>query len=358
MKKNKSLENEQFIIGILTTEGKHSALTGNFKLFKDLSLKLAEKGGTAIIFPITLSFRENHLKGGYIFNKRKKGWVFTDYNGIPLVIYNRIPYRKSENTEQFHAFSAWCKEKGIPIFNSYFFKKWDIYTALSEDLKLRKHLPFTQLIQSKEQLERHLNNYLSLYLKPNDGSKGNGIYVLSKYEDDSYHIKGHNGIYGSTFFQNIWEKKINPLLLKREYILQKKTEIMKRDERSYDYRVLAHNVNNNWLVSGIGIRQSKVNGITTHVLKGGNIIGVEEISTAEDFEHIRDLTARTGKALERAFGDDCVKEFSMDVGKTINGEFFIFDVNSKPMKFDELEIYRNGLNHLVEIFLEYKNMNR
>lgn len=340
------------IVGILTTEGKQTALTGNFKLFRDISQKLAEKGGKTIVFTLN-SFQDNAIKGGYIYNQEKKVWTVADYSGIPNVIYNRIPYRKDENTGQFHQFSAWCQKYNVPMFNCSFFKKWDIYTALLKDSKLKNHLPFTQLIQSKEQLEQHLHGHSSLYLKPNDGSKGNGIYILSKQEDHNYHIKGHNGMYGSTFFQNIWEKKINPLLLKREYIFQYKTEIMKHNERQYDYRVFAHNVKKNWVVSGIGIRQGKMNGITTHVLKGGTVMEIDDVTKPEDIGQIHYLTARCGDTLEKSFGVGCIKEFSMDIGKSTGGEFYIFDVNSKPMKFDEPDIYEKGLNHLVDIFLEY-----
>lgn len=357
MKTNKKLRKETFIVGILTTAGKNSAITGNLSLFRDLSTRLEKKGGKVILFTPD-SLVENQLKSGYVFNKNKKGWVIIDFNWVPTVIYNRIPYRKDENTDQFKRLKGWCNENNIPMFNGGFFKKWDVYNAISKDATLKKHIPFTQLIQSKEQLEQQLNKFHSLYLKPNEGSKGNGIYVLSRHEDKTIHIKGHGGMYGTSFFHNIWEKKVNPLLLERDYILQEKTDLLKYEECSFDYRVLAHYVQNKWVVSGVGIRQSKMNGITTHVLKGGNILTIDEVTTEKDIEKIRNLTLLCGSALEKAFADSPefgnIKEFSMDIGKTVEGEFYIFDVNSKPMKFDEPDIYEDGLNNLVDILLEYQ----
>lgn len=352
MKTNK----KEFIVGILTTAGKNSQFTGNLPLFRNISTRLTKIGGKAILFTPD-SLKENRLTTGFVFNKRKNGWVIIDFDGIPAVIYNRVPYRKDENTDEFKQFKEWCNEHNIPMFNSGFFKKWDVYNALSKDSTLKKHVPFTQLISSKEQLEEQLNTFHSLYLKPNDGSKGNGIFVLSRHEDKTFHIKGHSGMYGTSFFHNIWERKVNPLLLDREYILQEKADILKHEERSFDYRVLAHRIKDKWLVSGVGIRQSKPNGITTHVLKGGNLLTVGEITTEKDIDKIHSLTLLCGDAIEKRFENkdnfEYIKEFSMDIGKTVDGEFYIFDINSKPMKFDEPEIYEDGLNHLLDIFSEY-----
>ncbi|HHW39282.1 MAG TPA: hypothetical protein GXX18_19030 [Bacillales bacterium] len=357
MKINKNFRRQPLIVGILTTAGKSSKITGNLSLFRDIATRLAKKGGKAILFTSDL-LTENRLTRGFVFNSRKNCWVTTDFDGVPTVIYNRIPYRKDENTEHFERFKAWCNDQNIPIFNGGFFKKWDVYNALSNDSALKKHVPFTQLIRSKEQLEKQLNKFHSLYLKPNEGSKGNGIFVLSRHEDKTFHIKGHSGMYGTSFFKNIWERKVHPLLQDREYILQQKTDILTHEECSYDYRVLVHQVKGQWVVSGVGIRQSKLNGITTHVLKGGNILIADEMTTEKDIEKIHELALLCGNAIEKGFRDNSnfgfIKEFSMDIGKTVDGEFYIFDVNSKPMKFDEPEIYENGLTHLVDIFLEYE----
>ncbi|MBR8645638.1 hypothetical protein KEH51_21385 [[Brevibacterium] frigoritolerans] len=39
-------------------------------------------------------------------------------------------------------------------------------------------------------------------------------------------------------------------------------------------------------------------------------------------------------------------EFSIDIGEDESGSLFIYEVNSKPMQFDEEEIETNRLLHL------------
>lgn len=45
-------------------------------------------------------------------------------------------------------------------------------------------------------------------------------------------------------------------------------------------------------------------------------------------------------------------EFSIDIGEDESGSLFIYEVNSKPMQFDEVEIETNRLLHLKNLFIE------
>lgn len=335
-------------VAILTSEGKHSPITGNLKLFRDISTRLTDQGMTTIVITPS-SLDENRLKKAYILNKDHKKWVLVEDVDIPSIIYNRIPYRKDEKTSPFQQFKDWCQRHSIEMFNERFFSKSDIFQTLTKHPFTNSFLPDTQMIKTNEQLESFLNQYSSLYLKPNDGSKGNGIFVLSKLENETYILKGHHDTFGSSSLLNIWEKKIKPLISKKDYIVQQHIPLAKYDDRYYDFRILAHKPDRQWVVSGIGVRQSKTNGITTHVLKGGNSMNLNDAATPFEIKQLIQITTRCGKQLEKKLGN--IREFSMDVGKTADRKFYIFDINSKPMKFDEADIYESGMKNLIQLFL-------
>lgn len=76
--------------------------------------------------------------------------------------------------------------------------------------------------------------------------------------------------------------------------------------------------------------------MTTHVPAGGVVISTEDLPMKTDQEIIEKLVSQCGKQLI-AFYDD-IGEFSADVGVTPDGKYYIFELNAKPMDFDEAPI--------------------
>ncbi|WP_017754255.1 YheC/YheD family endospore coat-associated protein [Calidifontibacillus oryziterrae] len=345
-KRNKEIS----IVGILTSEGKNSPITGNFTLFRELSKRLTSIGGKVILLT-PASLCNGKLNYGYVFKEDKNKWLYTTTIPRPTIIYNRIPYRKDEKTESFQAFSAWCNQQSIPFFNQSFLSKWDVYNTFSQEPTLQQYLPETELITTKEQLHQLLKRHNSLYLKPCEGSKGNGIYVLSKLKNETYLLRAYEKAYGSSSFTKLWKDKIQPLILNRDYLAQRHIELEEQNNRSFDFRLLTHLLNNEWVISGMGIRQRKKNGITTHVLKGGNILKLDEIATSVDKTRLQEIISSCGVTLSSKYQN--LKEFSVDIGKSVSGHYYIFDINAKPMKFDEIDIYESGIKNLMQIFTEH-----
>ena len=64
------------------------------------------------------------------------------------------------------------------------------------------------------------------------------------------------------------------------------------------------------------------------------------------------LARACGEQLQTSFG--MIGEFSVDLGiNKKNGELVIFEINAKPMRFDEKDIEEKRLNSLADTFFHF-----
>lgn len=94
---------------------------------------------------------------------------------LPDAVYNRSFMSQRE-------IASIRNKIGDKLFNSYWhnLNKWKIWVNLSKDKTLRNHLPYTEVYSDVKQLERLLDVYNSLYLKPFKRSRGTGIMMVRK----------------------------------------------------------------------------------------------------------------------------------------------------------------------------------
>ena len=84
---------------------------------------------------------------------------------------------------------------------------------------------------------------------------------------------------------------------------------------------------------GIGVRMSQRQEVTTHVPTGGKDHFFEGSGDAQTKKEISRIVQRCGEELAKSFG--YVGEFSIDLAPREQGGFVLFEINSKPMSFDE-----------------------
>lgn len=302
------------LIGIMTNAKTGKQLNGNLRMFKRIGREVNKRGGIVIVFTET-GIQEQAITG-YSFIEQENKWLKLKAP-LPDIVYNRIADRQLE-----HDLLTQLKKLNIPFFNPHFFNKWEMYQILMQVPSLQAHLPETVKWNDSESLTYMLRKHGDIYAKPVDGKKGDGIFTISESDQVSS--------------------------IPKNYILQQRIPLATCQSRMYDYRVLAHFVTGKWLMSGIGVRLAKLGAVTTHVPKGGSILPVGEVDTDDHLLH--QLIDKIGKQLQKTVGH--VKEMSVDIGKTMAGEYYIFEVNAKPMVFDEPHIRRQGTKHLVDIFEE------
>ncbi|MDZ5470177.1 YheC/YheD family protein [Bacillus sp. 31A1R] len=333
------------VVGIMTTKDKNGEVAGNAPYFKELQSALMKLGGMAIVFTLEDLTAVDML--GYIYLPEQKQWLKATCP-LPHVVYNRIPFRKKEESITYENALEIFSKNGIPIFNPSFIDKYKLHQLLSSHDYLSTLLPETILIDQEKELLTFLKNYKSIYIKPVKASKGKGIYRVNLDEGGCLQLDGIRHSYTFTNFEEFWNNR-DFILKNRSYIAQKAIQPALYSGQRYDFRILSH-YKGRYEVTGVGIRQSSEQNITTHIPNGGKLLTFEEVKTDRHMAEFENMVQECGALLSEKLG--FFGELSIDAGLTESGEYVIYEVNSKPMSFDEEEIEIERIQSLVDLFFQ------
>ncbi len=334
------------VIGILTAQKKDGSIAGNAPLFIELQKRLISLNGISFIF--TLEGVHEHSIEGFTFIQKKNIWERITAP-FPDLVYNRIPYRKSEEEIKCTEFFSCLRDKNIPFFNPGFIDKYELYQLFKNHPILHAYMPATITAIDKQKLWSFLTKFKSIYLKPAQAARGNGIFKLVLDTHKKVYLKGLKTSEEFLTFDDFWCKWENKLKIKN-YLAQEEIKSSLYDGKRFDFRILAHAENDHYIVTGIGIRQSLIQEITTHIPTGGRLLPYDLIQTEEHDQFIQTIVEHIGEALSEELG--FFGEFSIDVGISQSGKYYIYEVNSKPMSFDESEIEERKIKHLCRLFLQ------
>lgn len=333
------------VIGILTGSSKDNTFIGNLKVLKRILLSLRENGALGIV--ITPNSIRGHLVEAFTFYQPLQKWIKLR-TPLPNTVYNRIPYRYMEETQAFTDLVSFFKMNDIPFFNPYFFSKWEIFQILMRNEFVLPFLPKTTLLKEKSDIEEMLAKHQILYLKSSTGHKGIDLYRL-KLNQNELIVETPLGKESCATLTSFWEKYKDDFI-KGDYLLQESIEADTYKGKRYDLRVLCHYHENGHFISGIGVRVAGENGVTTHVPNGGSIIPYEMVHYRFDKAILQKLVFEIGKTLMDETGE-FIGEYSIDLGLSDNGRIFVYEINSKPMVFDEDYIRQKGLENLTKLLI-------
>ncbi|WP_243385860.1 YheC/YheD family protein [Bacillus kexueae] len=337
-----------FLVGILAGDSQAGKpFVGNVALFKQLQAKIRHQRGDAFVFtPSTI--KNNRIDG---FQYIQKKWIQKPFR-FPDVVYNRFPFREDEVSMNW--LYQLFDHHNIPFFNRHFFHKGEVYEVLREHEMLATHLPMTKTIDSIQDVVTFIRRYPFVYIKRALSSKGDGVFKIT-CTASHYFMETPNDTWTIPSIQEMVDH-IQPSFQTTPYIIQEGIETDHFNGHKYDVRVYVHAFQNQFVVSGIGVRVSCAQSVTTHVPKGGKIIPFSVVSDRFNERNIKEICQHIGEALSNRYG--LVGEFSVDIGRTPDGRLYIFEVNAKPMKFDEQIIYEQGLDNLVSYFYQLTTSKR
>lgn len=333
------------LIGIMAAERNDGRLAGNGPLFASIQTEIIQKGGLSFIF--TSESLKNDGADGYLYIPSKQKWIQASFP-LPHLVYNRIPFRKSENSiKTIKAFNK-LKENKVPFFNPGFIDKYDLYSAAVTDPEVSVYFPETILIDHMS-LHAFFEKHKNLYLKPCLSSKGSGIFRLKNIGKRNilFEEKDKKTVYSN--FESFWEEW-GPLLMKKKYLAQKEIIPFLKNGKRFDFRILAHSDSKQYQVTGVGVRQAECDQLTTHLLDGGELIPFEQVRNSDHDQFINTIVNLSGNLLSEKFG--FFGEFSIDAGISTTGQYYVYEINSKPMKFDEEEIESKRVENLCSLFFK------
>ncbi|MDX5476552.1 MAG: YheC/YheD family protein [Bacillaceae bacterium] len=341
---NVSVSEEKIIgpvVGIVVNRNEENSFSGNIKLFERLQRELFRVGGLSVV--LTEDFFEKESgKHGFCYHPGLNKWIVVKVPTVQI-LYNRM-YKECHARKVIE----WCSEKDLPIFNRNYFDKLSTFLCLKENRQLSPYLPDTALLTERNFYD-FTSMYQAVYIKKRKSSKGKGIFFLTLY-GNAVILKT---IVNTIMFPSLRKAfdYLQSSVNLEEYIIQQAAETVKMDGRKFDLRVLAHFVNGKHIVTGIGVRIAESQQVTTHVPNGGIIGDLKQLPIKIDEAKLRQVIAHVGTELA-TFEGTFIGEFSADIGVKIDGSFSLFEINAKPMDFDEEHIKRAGTENLINVFYE------
>lgn len=339
------------LVGILCSKKNGQEVIGNGLLFRKLQKYLLKNGCLSFIFTPE-DVRQDFIEG-HMYLPQSDVWmkIKTPY---PDVVYNRISLRKTEKDIVTNLLIGKFINKGIPFFNPCFIDKYDLATLFQKNSQLRPFLPSTIPLEDFKILVDFIEHHKTIYLKPCLSSKGKGIFRLHLATNKHIQVHGIDNSYSFQSFESFWEWWKSSQA-EKTYIAQKAITFATHEGNRFDFRILCHFDEGEYKVTGVGVRLSTSQNVTTHLPNGGTFVSYQLVQSKEHDQFIQKITPLIGKALTDRYG--FFGEFSIDAGISTSGDYFVYEVNSKPMSFEEEHIEENKLNKLCKLFYYCSNLN-
>lgn len=329
-------------IGIFINQSKIEMLTEGNEIYEYTWFDKTSKHlyGYSYFFSIEgIDWDKCLIKGVVNINGR---WIFKTCL-FPKVIYDR----NVENNSRIESFELRERLCGrCKIINSIAkLTKLSTIKVLEKNEKLINLIPQTVKCNSCKDIERVMESYRSVYLKPDSLSKGKGVYKITKKSDNHYKVEYRTAERNHVVTLNDIEE-IDILLEQYSengggYIIQKEINKALFRGNTFDLRVLFQkDYSGTWKLSGIAARVAAEGSIITSPRSGGvvedfsiilkEVFGQEPFSKGGIYERLVYFGREICSSIEKAFGD-CV-ELGLDMAIDINHKIWIIEVNGKPLK--------------------------
>ncbi|WP_409304521.1 YheC/YheD family protein [Peribacillus sp. SCS-155] len=279
---------------------------------------------------------QNDLIKGEWFDIHSGIWLPASFP-VPPFIYDRLFQGMMNSSERTREKIKWLKDHstflgyGLP-------GKWEVFQSVARLSGLKVFFPETSKIYESRDIWAELHKHGRIMLKPEFGSGGMGIYLLSK-DKNSVRIRmtKKDGGYERTL-SNVdqIERWFSVLLSESPYICQQYLELSNRENRPYDVRLfLQKDERNIWTERGRGVRVGSKHAVTANLAAGAKAIPFQSLLRSYPAD-IQKRIENSISVIKRTLPQELEKRFrrlfelGIDIGIDRSGKVWILDINSKP----------------------------
>ena len=321
-------------IGLLLGEKNQMYNLQYMEKYNDRFEEYGRYGGLIIAFSSRSIDWDKRIAYGMIYNPTQKIWKYGSAP-IPSTIYRRNFHQNENRINQLKELT------NHQLFNSYHFKKSDLY-LLQDEPVICNHLPKTHLLTDIEELITFLHEEMKIILKPAHLSRGRGIFILELNEKYAgYMLYDYRKKYRVQHLIQDKHALIEMLkslnILDRNYIFQTYIPLLKVNERPFDIRVVMQKANvKEWKCLGIECRVAGENEDLTNIARGGSAMTLEEVvnqsglslSHSSVRENVLTLCHYFCKVMDK--NREHFAEFGLDIALDENGYPWIIEANIFP----------------------------
>lgn len=348
------------VVGILT-ESYHKQ-KGSFgsqnTFFHGLLTSLRQLNGIGYVFtPQDINWRSKTIHGYHRGPGDKSSWR-RRWFPFPDVCYNRY-FRSAHSFRTQSSIPSPKFKQQVKIFNLPIGNKWNIHQQLNAVPGLKAHLPETRLLSSSRILNLMLAKYREVYVKPVNGSKGQGIAKIVR-KNGGYRLKTSSSSklleYDSLpeVFRLVRHLAPGQSLMIQQSIPVKGTPL-------FDFRVLIQRDRlSQWSVTGIAARIGSASGITTNLHTGGHAVSLNQVLSRRGFaahqilsiqQEMEHLAAQIARVIAR--NDPLIGELGLDFIVDSRGKVWFLEANPKPARHSFTQISKDLRSLTVFRPMEY-----
>ncbi|MEK3723582.1 YheC/YheD family protein [Paenibacillus sp. FSL H8-0034] len=195
-------------------------------------------------------------------------------------------------------------------------------------------LPDTR-IATKSNIKTMIKWYESLYLKPDEGTGGHGIYKITKTKN-GYSLRSGTA---SKYFNSIdaLYGSLHILFTRNKYVVQKGIDLLKHNKRAFDIRVMVQKNENKTLIpTGIIGRLAKPKKIVTNYHSGGTPLPIDTLlkshlkrdSRRQYIQRIEKLGKVASNVLGKSYRSK--RAFGVDIAIDSKMKPWILEINTRP----------------------------